>query len=71
MAPRAHVGLQFHPEADARIVDDWIALDREGAMALGADPDALRAETAEQADRARERAFWLFDRLLGGTAGDA
>jgi GMP synthase (glutamine-hydrolysing) len=65
---RGHVAVQFHPEADARIVDEWIALDREGANALGADPDALREQTLRHAAQARERAFALFDALLGGGA---
>ncbi len=55
-----HVGLQFHPEADARIVGAWIATAREDAPA----PDGLAEETARHAAAARTRAFVLFDALL-------
>ena len=53
------VGLQFHPEVTPAIVDDWL----DGAHGAVADPGPLRAETAETAAAARERAFALMDRI--------
>jgi GMP synthase-like glutamine amidotransferase len=56
-----HVGLQFHPEVDVAIVDDWIALAREDASV----PPGVREETARLlAGSVRERAFALFDALV-------
>jgi GMP synthase-like glutamine amidotransferase len=56
-----HVGLQFHPEVDEAIVDDWIELAREDASV----PPGVRDETARLlAGSVRERAFALFDALL-------
>jgi GMP synthase (glutamine-hydrolysing) len=51
------VGLQFHPEVTPAIVDDWL----DGAPGAVADPRPMRAETAETAASARERAFALMD----------
>jgi GMP synthase-like glutamine amidotransferase len=58
---RRHVGLQFHPEVDPAIVGAWIADHREDARV----PADLAQRTAALADSARERAFALFDVLLG------
>jgi GMP synthase-like glutamine amidotransferase len=59
----ASVGVQFHPEADAGIVDAWIAGDRERLLAQGIDEARLRREAARAAPGARRRAFDLFDRV--------
>lgn len=56
-----HVGLQFHPEVDVRIVDLWIEADREARKA----PPALAEDTRRLLPEVRERAFALFDALLG------
>jgi GMP synthase-like glutamine amidotransferase len=56
-----HVGLQFHPEVDPRIVGAWIANNREDARV----PTDLAEQTAALAADARRRAFALFDMLLG------
>jgi GMP synthase-like glutamine amidotransferase len=53
------VGLQFHPEVTPAIVEDWL----DGSPGSVADPDAMRAETAQTAATARERAFALMDRI--------
>ena len=56
-----HVGLQFHPEVDERIVGLWADAAREDASV----PPRVREETAELLDGSvRERAFALFDALL-------
>ncbi len=59
----ASVGLQFHPEADAGLVDAWIVGDRERLLAQGIDERRLRREAARAAPGARRRAFDLFDRI--------
>jgi len=58
-----HLGLQFHPEADASLVELWARTDSELAEA-GLTPDALASQTAAHADDARERALRLFDGWL-------
>ena len=62
----ASVGLQFHPEADASIIDGWVrggrdALDRNGLQA-----EVILRQTAACADEARERAHVLFDAVAEG-----
>lgn len=56
-----HVGLQFHPEVDVEIVDAWIDSERE----MTDIPPELGEQTRRLAPEARERAFALFDALLG------
>ncbi|UGS39204.1 type 1 glutamine amidotransferase [Capillimicrobium parvum] len=57
-----HVGLQFHPEVDEEIVVLWTARSTDPrAPAL---PD-VRRQTAELLPVVRERAFALFDALIG------
>jgi GMP synthase-like glutamine amidotransferase len=53
------VGLQFHPEVTPAIVDDWL----DGAPGAVADPEPMRAETAETVAAARERSFALMDHI--------
>jgi GMP synthase-like glutamine amidotransferase len=56
-----HVGLQFHPEVDERIVGLWADAAREDAEV----PPGLREQTTQLlAGSVRERAFALFDALL-------
>ncbi len=50
------MGLQFHPEVDAALVDYWIDEDAGADLArLGLDADDVRARTAEIADEAAQR----------------
>jgi GMP synthase-like glutamine amidotransferase len=56
-----HLGVQFHPEVDAAIMDEWIPRGREYLAAANVEPDALRDETARREPRAREDAYRLFD----------
>jgi GMP synthase-like glutamine amidotransferase len=60
-----HVALQFHPEVSRDIAESWLSGSPEKVRALGADPAAVVEETRRRADEARERAFALFDALLG------
>jgi GMP synthase-like glutamine amidotransferase len=55
----ASVGLQFHPEVTPAIVEDWL----DGEPGAVADPEAMRAETADTAAAAREHAFALMDHI--------
>ncbi len=49
------LGVQFHPEVDERLVEQWIA-DGAGEMAaLGVDADGVRARTAQLAGDAAAR----------------
>jgi GMP synthase-like glutamine amidotransferase len=57
------VGLQFHPEADTRVLETWIAGDRERLLAQGIDEARVRREAARAEPGARDRAFDLFDRV--------
>jgi GMP synthase-like glutamine amidotransferase len=50
------MALQFHPELDQRVLDVWIAEDRNGdAEQLGVSAEALRARTATEIDDATRR----------------
>lgn len=50
------LGLQFHPEVDAALVQQWIDDDHGGDItALGMDADKLAARTAELADDGARR----------------
>ena len=49
------LGLQFHPEVDRGLVDEWLVGD-DGALAeLGLDADEIRARTAAEFDDAARR----------------
>lgn len=62
-----HLGVQFHPEVTAEIVDGWIA-DAPGQLAsLGIDPGELRRATSRQAASARAFAYRLFDGFWAGS----
>lgn len=60
------VGLQFHPEVDADLVERWIAEDTTGDLTgLGLDADDLRARTAAEADDAARRLRLLVRGFVG------
>jgi GMP synthase-like glutamine amidotransferase len=57
-----HLGVQFHPEVDAAIVEDWLRADHGRKLArAGIDHAALREATAREAPRAAREALGLFD----------
>jgi GMP synthase-like glutamine amidotransferase len=60
---RRHLGLQFHPEADAAVVDRWARLDTRLADAEVTVEDLAR-QSAKWAGPALELAYRLFDDWL-------
>jgi GMP synthase-like glutamine amidotransferase len=59
------LGLQFHPEADADLVREWIAGARAKLRFYGVDEHELELELRRHNPGARARAFDLFDRIAG------
>ncbi len=62
-ASRRSLGLQFHPEVDAAVVERWVDGGRAKLADQGIDADALRHQATEHGQAARERAFEQFDRI--------
>lgn len=56
------LALQFHPEVDLRLLNEWLADDRNGEIAaFGLTHDELRSQTIGLADEAATRAHRLVD----------
>jgi GMP synthase-like glutamine amidotransferase len=69
VAPQAfshggHLGLQFHPEAPADLIEQWLEVDRRTLALRGLDHDALLAESRVQDDQAERAAKILFERYF-------
>ena len=62
-ADGASVGLQFHPEADAAVVQGWVDAGRDKLRVYGVDEAELEREIDRHGSAARELAFDLFDRI--------
>jgi GMP synthase-like glutamine amidotransferase len=60
------VGVQFHPEVTAEILDMWIHQGRAQLDAGGIDPDAMRRQLVADEGPHRDRAFALFDAIVAG-----
>jgi GMP synthase-like glutamine amidotransferase len=60
-----HLGVQFHPEVDAEVVQAWAEVD-ERLADLGLTPEDLAAQSEQYAPAAREQAFAMFDWWLAG-----
>jgi GMP synthase-like glutamine amidotransferase len=59
------LALQFHPEIDLELLDEWLADDRDGeVVGAGLRHDELRARTTELADDAGKRVRGLVDGFL-------
>lgn len=68
------LGVQFHPEVDGALVQQWITEDADGAGAgdlprLGLRPEDLRARTAAELDGAIHRLRLLVSGFLALTEG--
>ena len=63
------VGVQFHPEVNRHLLDQWLAYGKLGLDGLGVDEAELRAETERQDAGARERAGRLLDWFLDDVSG--
>lgn len=64
-----HIGLQFHPEVTTGSLRSWAAADGHSLARAGVDPVTLFAESDDHADKARERAYRLVDRVLARATG--
>ena len=65
------LALQFHPELDRPLLEQWVADDLGGeAAGLGVDPDQLRTRTNELQDSAARRIRALVQGFLDKVAGD-
>jgi len=69
MAPQAfsrgdHLGLQFHPEAGAELIEQWVDIDRRQLALQGLDHDAFLAQTRLNDGQADEVAALLFERYF-------
>ncbi len=60
-----HLGVQFHPEVDAEVVQAWAEAD-EHLADVGLTPEDLAAQSEQHAPAAREQAFAMFDWWLAG-----
>jgi GMP synthase-like glutamine amidotransferase len=58
-----HLGLQFHPEADAELLDLWARIDPRLSEA-GVTVQELAEQSAEFSDAALDQAYRLFDNWL-------
>jgi GMP synthase-like glutamine amidotransferase len=64
-----HLGIQFHPEATADMIEQWLDVDRRTEALRGIDHDALLAETRRQDKQADEAARILFERYFDQLRG--
>jgi len=65
-----HLGLQFHPEVDAELLDLWARTDPK-LPSTGVTVEELAAQSQAHAEAALEQAFALFDGWLGLVAEPA
>jgi GMP synthase (glutamine-hydrolysing) len=73
VAPQAYVvdhslGLQFHPEVTAQIMEEWVRVYRHELNADGVDADALLEETYQRQDTYRATSRKLLDAFLNSVA---
>lgn len=63
------LGLQFHPEVTAEIMDEWVRVYRHELDDDGVDPDGLLEETGRAIVRSNEMGRQLMDRFLERIVG--
>lgn len=61
-----HLGLQFHPEAPADLIERWLDVDRRTLALAGVDREQLLVESRERDSQADESARTLFERYFDG-----
>lgn len=61
---RKNLGLQFHPEVDGSVLEEWMITDRDQLRDCGVDPDELLARTVSETQKARTRAEALVRAFL-------
>lgn len=64
-----HLGIQFHPEATAEMIEQWLEVDRRTLALRDIDHDALLAETRERDRQADDAARILFERYFDRLRG--
>ena len=64
-----HLGIQFHPEATADLIEQWLEVDRRTQALKGVDHDALLVESRMQDRQADEAAKILFERYFDRLRG--
>jgi hypothetical protein len=62
------MGTQFHPEADAALLEQWARHD-PNLSRIGLTPADLARQSAAHSAAARDQAFQLFDAWLAATRG--
>ena len=63
------LGVQFHPEVNNQIMEDWVDVYRHELDDEGVDPDALLEETRQLAERSKAAAAQLLERFAEDIAG--
>ncbi len=64
-----HLGIQFHPEATADMIEQWLEVDRRTLALRNIDAEALLAETRERDSQADDAARVLFERYFDQLSG--
>ena len=65
---RRNLALQFHPEVNSAVLEDWMVTDRDQLVDCGIDPESLLAQTAIQTPQATIRAAALVRNFLASVA---
>ena len=61
---RKNLAVQFHPEVNRLVLEEWLEDDLDQLADLGVDPEPLLTEADRQRDASRERAARLLDDFL-------
>ncbi|MFN8050475.1 MAG: gamma-glutamyl-gamma-aminobutyrate hydrolase family protein [Acidimicrobiales bacterium] len=61
---RRNLALQFHPEIDTAVLEEWMITDRDQLRDCGVDPDELLERTAAETEKAHTRAEALVRAFL-------